>query len=318
MPVETIECQIVQAQLGRYLSGESFSSEMVVQLEAHIANCPICRTEVAQRRVSLQLLLGAAGATQAASAPVNDSAHLIELLRKKDPSTKTASTTHAVVEQMESPAVSSPKGPLGKQALAKPLLYAGALAIVLIGMSYLTKGPTSLFGARALPAGASAATAPITKPTETAPITTTISSAAPADEPITESEWDEIGLDGWMPFDASDSVTRSDAYAWASSFSDQVTTDETTVDETPADENTTDENTPSSTTAQDTTALANDGDQPATLKDWELFGMTEILASTPAPATPITRRPSAKKTRPTTRRPSKPTFHSTVKVYDPN
>ncbi len=318
MPVETIECQIVQAQLGRYLSGESFSSEMVAQLEAHIANCPICRTEVAQRRASLQLLLGATGATQAASAPVNDSAHLIELLRKKDPSTKTASTTHAVVEQMESPAVSSPKGPLGKQALTKPLLYAGALAIVLIGMSYLTKGPTSLFGDRALTAGTAAATSSAAKPTETAPVTTTISATAPADEPITESEWNDIGLDSWMPFDGDDSVTRADAYAWGSSFSDETTAEETPVDETPADENTTDESTPSTTTAQDTTALTNDGDQPATLKDWELFGMTEILASTPAPATPIIRHAPAKKTRPATRRTSKPAFHSTVKVYDPN
>src|SRR5262249_35988238 len=98
MPVETIECQIVQAQLGRYLAGDSFHSDGLSDLEAHIAACPICRGEVAKRRATLQSLLGGEAPVKQ---PTEDA--LVHMLREKATSRATVGD-QAVVEQVETKA----------------------------------------------------------------------------------------------------------------------------------------------------------------------------------------------------------------------
>lgn len=192
MPVETIECQIVQAQLGRYLSGEAISDEALRQLEDHIGGCPICRQEVAIRRASLQALLGtvnsAAGRPEA----------LIGALRQNQ------FATHAVVESPtpEAPAT-TPKPTPAK--LSRPLLLGSALALVLVAMSYLGNNPTSLFGDRA--SEVRVTPAPIESTSE---IPATATPELIPTEPLTLEAWTALGLDGLMPYDSADAQTFAD------------------------------------------------------------------------------------------------------------
>ena len=204
MPVETIECQIVQAQLGRYLTGDAFSPEAVSEIEAHVSTCSICRAEVAQRRAALQSLLGG---SVAETHRVNAES-LIEALREKSPS-------HAVVETSGSSAQTMALNPLNARNLSKPLMYGTALALVLLGMSYFGKNPTSVLGDRAsvaLPAATS--TESNVQPEEAAAATPEIL------EPIGSAEWDAIGLEATIPFEVETSSLMEpwEWYALASSL----------------------------------------------------------------------------------------------------
>lgn len=184
MPVETIECQIVQAQLARYLMGDALSPEVVSEIESHVAGCSLCRLEVADRRATLQSLLGGAPAqTTRFNTDI-----LIDALREKTP------TSHAVVD---SPATqSAPTRPLTARNLSKPLMYGTALAVVLLGMSYFGKNPTSILGERA------ATTMPATVPSEPTDDATILApESSEIVEPVGSQEWDEIGLGAWVPFE---------------------------------------------------------------------------------------------------------------------
>lgn len=197
MPVETIECQIVQAQLGRYLSGEAISDEALRQLEDHIGGCPICRQEVAIRRASLQALLGtvnsAAGRPEA----------LIGALRENQ------FATHAVVESPAPEAPATTSRPTTAK-LSRPLLLGSALALVLIAMSYLGNNPTSLFGDRV--SEVRVVPASVESTSEIAAATTPEPNPA---EPLTFEAWAALGLDSLMPYDSTDTQTFED-WEWLS------------------------------------------------------------------------------------------------------
>jgi len=194
MPVETIECQIVQAQLGRYLSGEAFSNEALSQLENHIADCTICRQEVAVRRATLQALLGPA--TPNAGRPEA----LIGALRESQAASTKTIPTHALVEQsvkeQMAPESVSPS-PTSKR-LSKPLIYGSALALVLVAMSYIGNNPTSVFGDRA--ATSSRTETPVS--TITNPVVEP--APAPTPDPVNVDEWVSLGFAEWLPFDSTD------------------------------------------------------------------------------------------------------------------
>lgn len=277
MPVETIECQIVQAQLGRYLTGDRFSHEALAELEDHIARCPICRQEVAVRKATLQSLLGA---TQAAPADA-----LVQALREKAPSTKTA-TTQAVVEQMDRGSASSPTSKYGK-----PLLYGTGLAVVLIAMSYLGNNPTSLFGERASTTLSQPSAASTTAPVAvTPPVVITPQDAVPATAPaLTEDEWTLLGLSEWMPYSASD--TTLEPWEW------MVLADELAGD-------------------GDIASSEAAPDESATLKDWELLGIADVIASPDASAvSPTAGTPKPRTSRP---QPRKQRPRNTIRIYEPN
>lgn len=273
MPVETIECQIVQAQLGRYLTGDRFSQEALTELEDHIARCPICRQEVAVRKATLQSLLGA---PQAAPADA-----LVQALREKAPSTKTA-TPQAVVEQMDRGSASSPTTKYGK-----PLLYGTGLAVVLIAMSYLGNNPTSLFGERAaatLDQQNSLTTSP--PPITASEVSTPDDAALIASPALTEDEWTQLGLGEWMPYDASD--TTLEPWEW------MILADELADVES----------------AASTEAVA---DESATLKDWELLGIADVLGSPDEAPAASSAKPVAKSPQP-----RKPRPRNTIRIYQPN
>lgn len=50
MATKTLECQLIQGQIGRYLNGERFSPSAIVQLEAHVSGCDDCSELVERRR----------------------------------------------------------------------------------------------------------------------------------------------------------------------------------------------------------------------------------------------------------------------------
>jgi len=57
MQVETIQCQIAQAQIGNFLAGSGLSDEAMSQLEEHISQCPTCKAALAEKRSELKAML---------------------------------------------------------------------------------------------------------------------------------------------------------------------------------------------------------------------------------------------------------------------
>lgn len=123
MQAKTLECQLSQAQLGRYLAGEMLSPEAERQLEAHVSECPLCKNEVALRKQALQA----------------------------------ATSGFAVVQTTESNKVKNPKSVRinlldaareRKSLFTKPVVLSSALAIVLYAMSVFANNPSKVFGPR--------------------------------------------------------------------------------------------------------------------------------------------------------------------------
>lgn len=129
--MKTLECQLAQAQLGRYVAGHRLSEEVLEQLELHISNCADCKAAVQARR---------------------------DNLNKPAPPT-TAVVKVAVDEQEDDPPSSSP-------SYFKPVILSALLAGVLLSMGAVTKDPTRLFGNRADPRKVEA---PVTKITQKYP-----------------------------------------------------------------------------------------------------------------------------------------------------
>src|SRR5579872_6837623 len=57
MPVKSVECQLAEMQIGRFVSGDSLSAEAVRQLDAHLAKCPNCSQTLNDRRQALRSML---------------------------------------------------------------------------------------------------------------------------------------------------------------------------------------------------------------------------------------------------------------------
>jgi hypothetical protein len=280
MPVETIECQLVQAQLGRYLSGEAFSNEALSQLEDHIANCEICRQEVSVRRATLQSLLGPT--FENASRP--DA--LIGALNESHAPSKMTVPTEAVVEQVVPDRTShSPK------TFNKPMMYGTALAVVLIAMTYIGRNPTSIFGERVsdVPASAPAAVPaietiqPVSQPIEETAV-----------EPLSIDEWANAGLADWLPYDSEDMGGLA-PWEWLG-IAEILTPDE----------------------AQRETSA--EGSAPATIESSVSPGQTAPTLTPPATSTPTTdtAKPKPKpraKPRAKATAPKQPT--NTIRVYEP-
>lgn len=145
MPVETFECQIARGQINRYLAGENFSSEGMRQLEEHVATCDGCKEALAERKKALQRMLGterpiamaaidpeiAIPVTQRATTPATE----------KSTRTQAADQIRAALQDTKTKAVATPKG-----SFTKPLIYAAALAVTLIGMGYMTRTGNGLLG----------------------------------------------------------------------------------------------------------------------------------------------------------------------------
>lgn len=296
MPVETIECQIVQGQLGRYLAGDALPSEAVREMEGHIARCPICRVEVAQRRATLQTLLG--------TSPTPDPAEanpLLDLIRQRTPSTSTV-PTHAVTPHLADSATSTTSdqtpdaASTPRRLFSKPLLLSGALAVVLLAMNAFVKSPTDLLGPRANQ------TAPAQS--KTTVITPALASAPEVSDRLFRAEWESFAVADLAEFDA-DLADIMPAWRWLSLdiWSEEILAEEL-IEEDP------------------TLGYESEPEMDV-IEAWEMLGVTEMLAEPvpapqPAPAprrTTSPRRTAPRQAAPTPAEPTTP--RPSIRVYPP-
>jgi hypothetical protein len=174
MQVKNIECQIAQAQLRRYLTGEEMPNAIVTDLETHLRHCPECMAAAQTLRESLKGVLNG----KITGKPV-----------KQEPKAPAPKAVVSNQEPVQSPAdiLDAPdsqfkptKAP--KKSNAKTLLYSGALALVLVLMSTVFKDPTKLFGPRA-------ASVPSDTPPQVAPS----ANSTDTDTAVTETDVAETG-----------------------------------------------------------------------------------------------------------------------------
>lgn len=153
-------CQLVEAQMTRYLAGHPLSDEALAQLDQHIASCPECKAVLEAKK---DAILG----VPAAPTP---------------PAKPGAKIQHALVDAPAAMATAAPKRPNrpeGSTTAAKPrtkwavqwkpLALSVALAVVMVAMSLVAQNPTSVLGPKAsskLPEAAKPAPVPVPAATE--------------------------------------------------------------------------------------------------------------------------------------------------------
>lgn len=168
MPVKSIECQIAEMQIGRYVAGESLSTEALRQLDHHLAKCPSCSQVLADRRSVLKSMLKQGFAAASVEPPSERAENpLIKALKEKAAADKDVPRAAAAsaVAAIPSRGKANLRALLGPGAnsrlnMVKPILYSAALALVLFAMTYYSHGKNSLFGGSADASYTSQATPP--------------------------------------------------------------------------------------------------------------------------------------------------------------
>lgn len=163
MAVQNIECQIAQGQITRYLAGDSFSPDTAVELRSHIADCSDCAAVLESKKAILMGMLQ--GQTVHAAVQIPDREEDLQQDEVADgPQTPKNPLTQRVIGLLGGQKVR--QAPIAAQKLEsgpstagywKPLLYSGALGLVLFLMSFVLRDPTRFFGERALENGGPAA-----------------------------------------------------------------------------------------------------------------------------------------------------------------
>ncbi len=183
MSTKNIECQLAKGQIGRYLNGDRFSAEAVKQLEAHIAECDECTALLAERKKAVMAMMGEIAATRAV-------VQMDVPSRSESAAERLVSALVRTVNE-EKPAETASGQPKSRPAMAtlfpKPVLYCGALAIVLMGMSYLSRGALKTFGpiaGQALPAETGSPRTP-PRPTPAAPKSAAVRTQTPLERAAT-------------------------------------------------------------------------------------------------------------------------------------
>lgn len=206
MPVQNIECQLAQGQIARYLSGDSFPTAVVTELEKHIAECEHCQEIVAQKKAMLQAMMRLQDAKPAKAViqiaeeeeeeepeTVVEEAPKAKAKEKAKPSRQSLSQKLieriAEAHETQSSKAETVREPADKKKIfGKPLVYSVALAALMVGMSYVMKDPTRLFGDRVLSSEATAA------PAAVAPIADASATDAPeASQEVLDSAAESIG-----------------------------------------------------------------------------------------------------------------------------
>lgn len=158
MPVKNVECQLAEMQIGRFVSGETLSSEAIKQLDAHLASCKHCSEVLKDRRQALKSMLHQGYAAVTTDLPTARKEHLlIKALAEK-------ATTDKFTPPRRTPVEASPEAEPRKGwnpasilsqtndkngSVKKTLIYSVALGIVLFAMGYLSHGQNNLFGGSA-------------------------------------------------------------------------------------------------------------------------------------------------------------------------
>jgi len=142
MPVTNIECQLVRAQISRYLRGEELPADVMRQLEAHLLACDECKEVLLARKSELRARL--AKSPEKRNALKEAASKLKAAVSLPEEETRPMSTTASVSEPSH-----VAKNGLRPSVFAKPAAYTVVLAAVLVAMTQMSKGG-GFFGPRAL------------------------------------------------------------------------------------------------------------------------------------------------------------------------
>ncbi len=141
MQVKNIECQIAQAQMRRYLTGEEMPNAIVTDLETHLRHCPECMAAAHGLRESLKGVLN----SKVTGKPVPE----VPTAPAVNAVVPTQASTRTPADFLDAPDADFKPAKAPKKSNVKTLMYSGALALVLVLMSTVFRDPTKLFGARA-------------------------------------------------------------------------------------------------------------------------------------------------------------------------
>lgn len=154
MQVKNVECQIVQAQMRRYLAGEEMAQAIVSDLEAHLKGCADCMATAQLERQSLASVLtnritgkSRKPASLDAPAPQSPIPFATKLAPKGLRSSK--ATIQAPVDILDTPDEQHAPKPKKKTIDLKTVAYSLGLAVTLVVISTVMKDPTAIFGPRA-------------------------------------------------------------------------------------------------------------------------------------------------------------------------
>ena len=155
MQVKNIECQIAQAQLRRYLTGEEMPNVIVTDLETHLRHCPECMSAAQTLRESLKSVLSGkiTGKPEAPKQVLTPAALQDEVITLAETSSQAVPIGRAVVQSplnlLDAPDSDFRPKKAPRKSNLKTLLYTSALAALLVLMSTVFRDPTRLFGPRA-------------------------------------------------------------------------------------------------------------------------------------------------------------------------
>jgi len=146
------ECQIAKGQIGRYLAGDAFSAEAMRQLEEHIADCLECKTYLNDRKSSLQSMLGQPRIPAPPEPEVSTPATEATPIAQPAPKIPFAGMEFfgALTKAMQPRAAAKPEA-----SFWKTFGYSIALALVLGGMSLVSRNMSAITGQTVLAPGAS-------------------------------------------------------------------------------------------------------------------------------------------------------------------
>lgn len=145
MPVQSIECQLTQAQVKRYLAGADFPDEIISAVERHLKACPDCMARANSQRESL----GGAPAdiAQAVVEAQPKPKKLAGLAQLVKPQKKVAQQPQGLIAPRG--AKPYPTDALSAIKTPKNLILSGSLAVVLVVMSTVMRNPTNVLGPKA-------------------------------------------------------------------------------------------------------------------------------------------------------------------------
>jgi hypothetical protein len=194
MQVKNIECQIAQAQLRRYLTGEDMPNSIVTDLETHLRHCAECMDSAHSLRESLKGVLHAKVTGKPVAVPAIPRPKLAAAPTPEPTEPEPGPEPARAVVQTPADLLNAPDKDFRPKKTAnksnwKTLAYSGALALVLILMSTVFKDPTQLFGPRASSVTQDTPPATETQPAPTSePTTDPVTNVTQADpQPTTET-----------------------------------------------------------------------------------------------------------------------------------
>lgn len=133
----SLECELAQVQMKRYLGGEELPAQLMQSLEHHIKSCPGCKAALDEQRMKLASKL----AGEKASKP-----NLLDSLKAKLPK--------PLPKKPQADVFKAPN-PWLATFNTKTVFLSIALAVVLFAMSAIAKDPSKLLGPKLKPAMAS-------------------------------------------------------------------------------------------------------------------------------------------------------------------